>query len=58
MDKKVMIGELTRIVDKSKSEHHREVAAFTILIVDDIPLDNNSKELVYNIINNGQEFID
>ena len=58
MDRKVMIGELTRVVDSSNDEPVRQAAIMTRMIVEStIPLSVEVSNLVYSIINKSQEHL-
>jgi len=58
MDRKVMIGELTRVVDSSNDEPVRQAAIMTRTIVEStIPLSVEVNNLVYSIINRSQEHL-
>lgn len=58
MDRKVMIGELTRVVDSSNDEPVRQVAIMTRMVVEStIPLSVEVSNLIYSIINRSQEHL-
>tara|TARA_R110002012_G_scaffold27095_4_gene87161 strand:- start:83 stop:262 length:180 start_codon:yes stop_codon:yes gene_type:complete len=58
MDRKVMIGELTRVVDSSNDEPVRQAAIMTRMVVEStIPLSVEVSNLVYSIINKSQEHL-
>jgi hypothetical protein len=58
MDRKVMIGELTRVADSSNNENVKQVAIMTRMVVESsVPLSLDVSKLIYNIINKSQKYL-